>query len=89
MNKIWIVTAIDYGDSSDGKARVLAACKSEEEAKAYVHDNIKAWADERAGKGVEVDFNKMNAHYDINSDDYDYSCDDSCEWNIEEVEIPQ
>lgn len=77
-----IVTAVDTSDTSDGKARVLKVCNSREEAEAYVQADIEKWADDRAGEGIEVDFDKMSAHYDYNSAD-------GCEWNIEEVEIPQ
>lgn len=75
--KIWIVTAVDHGETCDGKARTLETCKSKEEAKAFVHADIEKWADDRAGEGIEVDFDKISAHYDYNSDE-------GCEWNIEE-----
>lgn len=32
----WIVTAVDYGDTCDSKARVLKVCDTKEEAEAYV-----------------------------------------------------
>lgn len=75
--KIWIVTAVDYSETCDSKARVLEVCKSKEEANAFVRSDIEKWADDRAGESVEVDFDKMRAHYDYNSND-------GCEWNIEE-----
>ena len=78
--KLWIVTAVDNGETCDGKARVLDTCKSKEEAEALVRADIEKWADDRAGEGVEVDFDKMSAHYDYNSDV-------GCEWNIEECLI--
>lgn len=87
MNKIWIVTAVDYGDTSDGKARVLVVCKTKDEAKAYVHDDIKTWADERADMPIVVDFDKMSAKYNWKT--LDDNANNGCEWNIEEVEIPQ
>lgn len=74
--KKYIVTAVDHGESCDGKARVLEVCDTKEEAKAFVRADIENWADERAGEGVEVDFDKMSAHYD-------YDTDEGCEWNIE------
>ena len=78
--KLWIVTAVDYGDSCDGKARVLGAFKNYDEAKNYVDEDIKEWIDMRADEDCECDFNTMAVWSD---------CDDSirCEWNIEEVEI--
>lgn len=72
----YIVTAVDHGDTCDGKARVLEVCNTKDEAMAFVHADIEHWADERAGEGIEVDFNKMSAHY---TDD----TDNGCEWNIE------
>ena len=81
MAKRWIVTAVDHGETCDGKARVLEVCKSKEEAEAYVRADIESWADERASEGIEVDFDHMSAHYD-------YNTDNRCEWNIEEVELP-
>ena len=76
----WIVTAVDHGDTCDGKARVLCVCATKEEAEAYVRADIESWADERAGEDIEVDFDKMSAHYE-------YNTDNGCEWNIEKVEI--
>ena len=78
--KKFIVTAVDSGDTCDGKARVLAVCSTREEAKAFVQADIEEWVDERAGECVEVDFDKMSAHYV-------YSNGNGCEWNIEEVDI--
>lgn len=81
MMKLWIVTAVNCNDSSDGKARVLGAFKSRGEAKNYVDEDIKEWIDTYAEHGLDAicDFDKMRAR----------DCDDcdSCEWNIEEVEV--
>lgn len=78
--KKFIVTAVDSGETCDGKARVLVVCNTREEAKAFVQNDIEAWADEREGEDIEVDFDKMSAHYAYNNDN-------GCEWNIEEVYI--
>lgn len=78
--KKWIVTAVDHGETCDGKARVLQVCDTEDEAKAYVRNDMESWLDERAGEGVEADFDKMEAHYD-------YDSDNGCSWNIEEVDV--
>jgi len=77
MKKLWIATYVDYGETCDGKARVLDICKSKEEAEAVVRNDIEKWADDHAGENVEVDFDKMSAHYDDDTSD-------GCEWNIEE-----
>ena len=73
----WIVTAVDHGDSCDGKARVLSVCDNKEEASAYVRADIEHWADERAGVCIQVDFDGMYA--------VDEDSDTCCEWNIEKV----
>ena len=78
--KKFIVTAVDSGETCDGKARVLEVCSTREEAKAFVQNVIEEWVNERAGECVEVDFDKMRAHYAYNNGN-------GCEWNIEEVDI--
>ena len=80
--KRWIVTAADHDTAGncDGKARVLGAFKTREEAKNYVDEDIKEWIDQRADEGCECDFNKMAAWYN-------YDSSQRREWNIEEVEI--
>ena len=83
MKKIWIATYVDYSDTCDGKARVLDVCKSKEEAEAVVRDDIKHWADERAGMPIVVDFDKMSAKYNWETLD----STDGCEWNISENEV--
>ena len=73
--KLWIATYVDYGENCDGKPRVLEVCKSKDEAIAAVRLDIENWVDERAGRNINVDFNKMSAYF----------CDDrntGCEWNI-------
>ena len=81
MNKLWIATYVDHGETCDGKARILKACATKEEAQNEVHADIEKWADDRAGENVEIDFDKMSASY--------RDRDEGCEWNIEEVEIPE
>ena len=78
--KKFIVTAVNSGKTCDGKARILVVCNTREEAKAFVQADIETWADEREGEDIEVDFDKMRAHYAYNNGN-------GCEWNIEEVDI--
>ena len=80
MKNIWIATYVDNNDTCDGKPRVLATAYSKEEIMNKVRADIEQWADARAGEGIEVDFNKMSAHY---------NCDvtNGCQWNIEEIDI--
>ena len=81
MKKLWITTYVDHGETCDGKARVLKACATKEEAQNEVRADIEKWADNRAGENVEIDFDKMSASY--------RDRDEGCEWNIEEVEISE
>lgn len=81
--KLWIVTAVDYGETCDGKARVLSVCNTEDEAKTYVKADIEKWADEHAEYDIEIDFDKMNAYIPS----WGYGVDTGCDWNIEEVEV--
>ena len=81
MKKIWIATYVDSGDTCDGKPRVLATASSKEEILNDVRADIEQWADDRAGKDIVVDFDNMYAHYK-------YTFNEGCEWNIEEIEIP-
>ena len=80
MKKIWIAMYVESGETCDGKARVLKACATKEEAQDEVCADIEDWADDRAGENVEVDFDKMSVS--------DQDRDEGCEWCIEEVEIP-
>jgi hypothetical protein len=81
MKKIWIATYVDSSDTCDGKPRVLATATSKEEILNEVRADIEQWADDRAGEDIKVDFNKMTANYRG-------TFTDGCEWNIEEIEIP-
>ena len=81
MKKIWIAMYVESGETCDGKARVLKACATKEEAQNEVRADIEKWADDHAGENVEVDFDKMSASYQDR--------DEGCEWCIEEIEIPK
>ena len=85
MNTItrYIVTGIDTGDSCDGRARVLGAFATKEEAKAYVENDIKDTIDEATDDDGfcpwEIDDDFMGYHD---------SCDQNgCMYNIEAIEI--
>ena len=82
MKKLWIAVYVDRGETCDGKPRVLKACATKEEALGEVRADIEKWADDRAGENIEVDFDKMSASYRE-------WLQEGCEWNIEEVEIPE
>jgi hypothetical protein len=77
--KMFIVTAVDTSDTADGKARVLKACATLNEAKEFVKLDIKQYITNANGYPLKVDWEKLSACAE----------DDtlSCEWNIEEVDI--
>ena len=79
MNKIYVVTAVDVGDSCDGHARVLGAFKSKDDAKNYVRNDMEDLCDQLANTGIGVDFDKMEI---VNESE-----DTVCCWSISEVEV--
>ena len=79
--KKWIVTCVDYGESCDGKARVLKACDTKEEAEAYIRNDMEDYMDDHANEGLIANFDKWSVGYDFETDSK------GCEWNAEEVEI--
>ena len=79
MNKIYVVTAVDVGESCDGHARVLGAFKNEADAKNYVRNDMEDYCDSLANTGIRVDFDQM----EIVNEDEDLVC---C-WSIDEVEV--
>lgn len=80
MNKIYVVTAVDVGDSCDFHARVLGAFKNKADAKNYVKNDMEDRCDQLADCGITADFNKMEI---VNLSDNDLIC---C-WSIDEVEV--
>ena len=80
MNKIYVVIAVDVGDSCDGHARVLGAFKNKDDAKNYVRNDMEDMCDRLANTGIRVDFDKMKI---VNWSDNDLVC---C-WSINEVEV--
>ena len=79
MNKIYVVTAVDVGDSCDGHARVLGAFKSKDDAKNYVRNDMEDLCDQLANTGIGVDFYQMKI---VNESE-----DTVCCWSISEVEV--
>lgn len=80
--KMWIVTAVDYGETCDGKARTLGAFKTRVDAKNFVDADIQQWIDQRAGEKVFCDFDKMKTEFLRETFQ-----ENGCEWNIEEIDI--
>lgn len=84
MMKLWIVTAVDHDadGNCDGKARVLGAFKSYDEARNYVNEDIKEWVDRNTDElhSCGCSFAEMAAWHD-------YDDLNRCEWNITEMEV--
>ena len=79
ITKIYVVTAVDVGDSCDGHARVLGAFKNEADAKNYVRNDMEDRCDQLANTGIRVDFDQMEI---VNEGE-----DTVCCWSISEVEV--
>lgn len=82
MAKKWIVTAVDTSETCDGKARVLKACNSPEEALSYAKADMEEWIARNKEEGIEYDFTCLSATLD-------YNTGNGCQWNVEEVEVPE
>ena len=74
---LWVVTAVDIGDSCDGKARVLKICRSKEEAEQYIHNDM---LDYSLSHRCVINPVKMCAWTDF-SETY------GCIWNLEKIHI--
>lgn len=77
--KMFIITAVDTSDKSDGKARVLAQRTTIDEAKNFVKQDMENFINDAAGMNPIADFDKMSVH----TKDGMYGC----EWNIEEIDV--
>jgi hypothetical protein len=77
--KTYIITAVDSGDTCDGKARVLKACATYEAAREFVKQDIKQYITNANGYPLKVDWEKLSACAEDNTF--------GCEWNIEELDI--
>jgi len=81
MKSVWVVTAVDYGETCDYKARVLEICKTREEAEKYVREDMDHYVTDASRDDFHVDYGWMSASLKNNPDS-------GCEWNIEEVDLP-
>lgn len=77
--KKWIVTAVDTGDTADGKPHVLKVCNTKEAAKEYVRTDMDDFVARESDMDLAADYDGMSIY------NVDYSF--GCEWNIEVVEI--
>ena len=73
---LWVVTAVDIGDSCDGKARVLKICRQKEEAEQYTHNDMLDYSLNCVN--FKVDPVKLNVYQNENN---------GCEWNLEKIHI--
>ena len=80
----FIVTYVEYGDSCDGKSRILRVCDTKEEAKEKFLEDWNQYIYTQWQNGIDKDefimnVDKMSIHMPCNGI--------GCEWNIEEVEF--
>lgn len=69
--EFFVVTAVDGGDTCDGKPTTLFIAETREEAEAFVRIDMDQWA---RGRDPDVlDYARMSAVDGL----------DSCEWNVE------
>ena len=77
--ELWCVTFVEYGDSVDGKARVMGLFKSKEEAHLRMKENAEGYM---KNLGLEVKVYEDSAS--VGSAD-----EVGCEYRIEKVKIPE
>jgi len=81
--KKFVVTAVDYGDTCDGKARVIGVFDECEKAVEFVKSDIAGYVDNGTIDGEctydEIDYEGMSVFTDNH--------ENGCEWNIEEVAV--
>ena len=81
MKKSWMVNKISHSPINGVHGSLIGVYASEEAAKAVVRDQIDIWRHTYEDEGVEVDFDKMAAWFD-------YDSNDGCRWFITLIETP-
>ena len=81
--KRWIVTAVDFDvdGKCDSKARILATCKTRDEALNFITDDMREYVDNNSNEDSHLILNEQNMRVSNL-----LGCV-GCEWNLEEVEI--
>ena len=83
--KKWIVICIDYGDSCDGKPRLLQVLNSKEEAYEWAKKDIQEMIDNSTSDNGDCpyvcDFDKLSVRCKNEEDN------GGCEWNIQKITI--
>lgn len=81
MSKVYVVTAVDYGDSVDGKARTVGVFFNKDDAERELAKDMDTYKGYFESVGQKVTEEDCGIWHDDNH---------GCEWNIEdkEVEIP-
>lgn len=77
--KRFVVTAVEYGDSVDGKGSVVGVFSTKEYAKIYMDGDAQSYYSEGG-------FDKIELYADSASVGSTDEC--GCEWKIQEIEIP-
>lgn len=80
LRELWCVTFVDYGDSADGKARVLGLYRSKEEAHRRMEEDAENY---KKNLGLE-DIKVYGDSASVGSTD-----EIGCEYAIEKVSVPE
>lgn len=78
MSKAYIVTAVDYGETVDGKARTIGVFFDREKAQAALDADMDGYIDRYKKDGIEVKEEDLAVWHDDNH---------GCEWNVEDVDV--
>lgn len=78
MSKAYIVTAVDYGETVDGKARTIGVFFDREKAQAALDADMDGYLERYRKDGIEAKEEDLAVGHD---DNY------GCEWNVEELDV--
>lgn len=78
MSKAYIVTAVDYGETVDGKARTIGVFFDREKAQAALDADMDGYLERYRKDGIEAKEEDLAVWHDDNH---------GCEWNVEELDV--
>ena len=78
MSKAYIVTAVDYGETVDGKARTIGVFFDREKAQAALDADMDGYLERYKKDGIEAKEEDLAVWHDNNN---------GCEWNVEDVDV--
>lgn len=78
MSKAYVVTAVDYGETVDGKARTIGVFFDREKAQAALDADMDGYIESSKKSGMICEEYELAVWHD---DDH------GCEWNVEDVDV--